>query len=192
MNKYIYLYFLVGLFLIGCKGSQVANTSGPFKDDISLYKVKIESENPGKVGVDSIKENGEGSGVVINIVPQPKTSINYQLDQQSILIAQRNLEDLTDHGTKGFRILVYSGGSRDRAEVIEKDLILIEKTYQIFDIPNYKVKVGDYFTKLEANGMLVQIKKDYPQAIIIPDIIDVNLNDYILGKGEEDKTKNKK
>ncbi|WP_020529545.1 SPOR domain-containing protein [Flexithrix dorotheae] len=187
MSKYTYLFFLAGLFLIGCKGSQVANTSGPFKDDISLYKVKIESEPSGIAGVDSVEENGQDSGIITNVVPQPKTSINYQLDQQSILIAQKNLEDLTDHGTKGFRILVYSGGSRDRAEEIEKDLILYEKTYQIFDVPNYKVKVGDYFTKLEANGALVQIKKEYPQAIIIPDIIEVNLDDYILGKNGAEK-----
>ena len=42
------------------------------------------------------------------------------------------------------------------------------KTYILFESPDWKVQVGDYKTRLEADKILNGIKKKFPSAIVVP------------------------
>ena len=42
------------------------------------------------------------------------------------------------------------------------------KTYILFDSPEWKVQVGDYKTRLEADKILNDIKLKFPSAIVVP------------------------
>ncbi|NVK53856.1 MAG: SPOR domain-containing protein [Flavobacteriaceae bacterium] len=42
------------------------------------------------------------------------------------------------------------------------------QSYLLFESPEWKVQVGDYKTKLEADKMLNSIKAKFPSAIIVP------------------------
>jgi hypothetical protein len=43
--------------------------------------------------------------------------------------------------------------------------------YLTWKAPNFKVRVGDFGTRMEAEGFLNKIKKDYPIAWVIKDKI---------------------
>lgn len=42
------------------------------------------------------------------------------------------------------------------------------KTYILFESPEWKVQIGDYKTRLEADKVLNEIKMKFPSAIIVP------------------------
>ncbi|MCD4769376.1 MAG: hypothetical protein K8R35_04335 [Bacteroidales bacterium] len=89
------------------------------------------------------------------------------------IIANRNY-----NGFDGFRIQIFNGSgrtARDKANEAKANFILefhrIE-SYLSFEPPNYfKVRVGDYRTRRDAFNNFLAIKKEFPNAYIVPDII---------------------
>jgi hypothetical protein len=79
--------------------------------------------------------------------------------------------------TNGYRIQIaaFTGvNSRNIAESksYEFQTVFPEvRTYISFQEPYFRVRVGDYFSKLEAYKALVEIQTVYPNAYIIPDKI---------------------
>ena len=71
----------------------------------------------------------------------------------------------------GFTIQVYGGD--DRAVAHDYRLNLIRnfpstEPRMVFEQPNYKVRVGRYFTRLEAQNLFTEVKHVFPKAILIP------------------------
>jgi hypothetical protein len=90
-----------------------------------------------------------------------------------------NLEQKNGYeGMEGYRIQIYNSSSRNareesgkvQAEFISK---FPEKSYLLFAEPGYyKIRVGDFRTKTEATGIFLLISKVFPDAYIVPDIIN--------------------
>jgi len=51
------------------------------------------------------------------------------------------------------------------------------RAYLTFKAPNYKVRVGDFRTKLDAQRFLIELTADYPNAFIITDQINLPKTD---------------
>ncbi|MBR1793014.1 MAG: SPOR domain-containing protein [Bacteroidales bacterium] len=72
----------------------------------------------------------------------------------------------------GFRIQVASlSGTDSRRRAFElkaklKEVYPDTETYIVFDEPNFKVKVGDFRTKLEAFAFLTEMRATFPGTII--------------------------
>ena len=82
-------------------------------------------------------------------------------------------------GFDGFRIQIYSGSRRTSREesndVIAKFISIFPdiKYELVFDPPNYfKVRVGNYRTRRDALEDLLKIKKEFPNAYPLPDVIE--------------------
>lgn len=77
----------------------------------------------------------------------------------------------------GFRVQVYfdSGhNSKKKAFEVYKEFVAKYpevEAYVSFQEPNYKVRVGDFRTRLEAEGFMQEILADYPSAFVIQDKI---------------------
>ncbi len=71
--------------------------------------------------------------------------------------------------TFNLKIQIFSG-ERDKAlELIEnhdKSSYVSTTIELIYETPNYKVWIGDFYTQLEADKKLLMIKKKYPEAFI--------------------------
>ncbi len=48
-----------------------------------------------------------------------------------------------------------------------------DKMYMEFRAPNFRVKVGDAISRIEANYLLGKLKTDFPNAVIVPDDINI-------------------
>jgi hypothetical protein len=80
-------------------------------------------------------------------------------------------------GIPGYRVQIFfaSGNNskpnanRIRAEFLTKYPRL--KAYVIYQEPYYKVRVGDFRTRLEAQGILNMISPDFPSSYIVTDEI---------------------
>lgn len=77
----------------------------------------------------------------------------------------------------GFRVQVYfNSGHNSKSQAFEVYKQFIAKhpgteAYVSYQEPNYKVRVGDFRTRLEAEGFLRKIQADYPSAFVIKDQI---------------------
>ncbi len=82
-------------------------------------------------------------------------------------------------GIMGFRIqLFYGSGARSRKQAGEVQAEFLKLypqigCYEVFQTPNFKVRVGDFRTKLEAKKFLNDLREDFPDAYIVKDKIQL-------------------
>jgi len=77
----------------------------------------------------------------------------------------------------GFTILVYSGTNSEQAHISKGKVysILPDARPKLkFDEPNFRVKVGKYYSRLEAQKDYSALKEKFSKAIIIPERIYIN------------------
>ena len=93
----------------------------------------------------------------------------------------------------GYRIQVASlSGTASKNRAFEMKERLREaypgvEAYVVFDEPNFKVKVGDFRTRLDAFVFLQRIRADFPGTIIRDNIYPVQINwDEIVPETEDD------
>lgn len=79
---------------------------------------------------------------------------------------------------KGWRVeIFFESGNFSKRMAMEARAAFIEKysetpSYVIFQQPYYKVRVGDFYTKMEAEALLRNISDDYPNAFVVFDEIN--------------------
>jgi len=76
----------------------------------------------------------------------------------------------------GYRIQLFSGAERNNANALKtKFLKLYPETpaYLIYQQPYFKLRVGDYRTKIETQQIFYKLQDDFGQVIIIPDKINL-------------------
>jgi SPOR domain len=82
--------------------------------------------------------------------------------------------------TKGYRIIIYNGS--DRALAMEaknkfSKTFSSQRSYISYNVPSYKIKVGDFEDKKDATVFLRRVSSVFPSSFIVPDIITVkNIN----------------
>ncbi len=82
---------------------------------------------------------------------------------------------------KGYRIQILKASGNEAIDVIEESKMEFSEkyidipVYLTFDEPDYRVRVGDFRTRLEAEEFLKKINREYPGAWVIQD--DINFPD---------------
>ena len=104
-----------------------------------------------------------------------KGKITVYTDSTVATLLKKNLElDETKQNMPGYRIQIYFGTDRNKANEIRtefiRDHIEIE-AYLVYHQPNFKVRVGDYKTRLEALKFMQEFSNHYPNAFIVKDEI---------------------
>jgi hypothetical protein len=83
------------------------------------------------------------------------------------------------NGIEGFRVQIYSSSDKNartesgkvRQEFMTKFPDMT--SYASFDRPGYyKIRVGDYRTRIEGTKYLLMIRKVFPDAYLVPDVIN--------------------
>lgn len=83
------------------------------------------------------------------------------------------------YGMDGFRIQIYSSSNRNARDESNKagaDFVIKFPdipSYQLFAEPGYyKIRAGDFRTKTEATRIFLIVSKEFPDAYLVPDIIN--------------------
>ncbi len=77
--------------------------------------------------------------------------------------------------SSGYRVQVYNGADRNAAYRAQAKFLQSYpdiRTYITYNEPNFKVRVGDFRTRLEATKMMEQLKAWFPLMFIIPEKIN--------------------
>jgi len=127
----------------------------------------------------SMTQTKEGN---LEIVKDPMIDL---LQQNRIIynnnpIPAESTEVKREKGTKGtalgFRIQIYSGSSRNEAYAVQarfqqqfEDI----STYVSYTQPNYRVKVGDFRSRSEAQAFMSEIRRSFPTVFLFTEQINV-------------------
>ncbi len=103
------------------------------------------------------------------------------------IIANKKASLLTSSGLyKGYRIQVVSTSNRDQAFKIKGELLSRypdQKSYALFQSPNFKVRIGNFLKKADAEKFKLQLQKLYTTGVfVVEDAID-----YTPTKEEEEQ-----
>jgi hypothetical protein len=87
---------------------------------------------------------------------------------------------------KGYRVQVVSTSNRDQAFKVKGELLSRfpeQKSYALFQSPNFKVRIGKFLKKADAEKFKVQLQKFYSTGVfVVEDAID-----YTPTKEEEEQ-----
>ena len=114
---------------------------------------------------------------------------NIEINQSNKLDSIIKLKKELNSKIQNLRIQIYSG-DRDNAEQMIKEFIEIfnDTTADvIYETPNYKVWVGNYYTQLEADKRLIEIRKKFRSAFIFRPELQEIFEDEIEEKLEQEK-----
>ncbi|MBN8703591.1 MAG: SPOR domain-containing protein [Bacteroidetes bacterium] len=95
---------------------------------------------------------------------------------KAVLDKKLDANKRTNGKTSGFRIQIHFGSDRTVAK--EKKTKFLQSypdvaTYEMYEQPNFKVRVGNFKNRLDAHKFLKQIKDNFPDAFIVEDKVEM-------------------
>jgi len=175
LNKFSFLVFVLAILVVqhGCTPTVTQNTTvgdTTYEEDLSIHRktYPILEENN--------QSPKEDETVVQKERAAPSNHIKSELDSvlTKIVKSRENINYID-----GLTIQVYSGNNREMANNIKKQLYKLSDTFSPvvkYDQPNYKVSVGEYFSRLEANKDYNFLRKEFSQALLVPKKIYIQSN----------------
>ncbi|MCA6074369.1 hypothetical protein [Fulvivirga sedimenti] len=146
------------------------STSKPSDDEV--YREDLAVHRPTyEVPADTV-----GSERVIQADYGAITPSNDITDQLDAVLESSDQYKAETKFVDGYTIQIYTGSSSDEARIIRGKAISLLPDQEVelfYDEPSFKVKVGQYFSRLEAQHDYANLKGKFPTAIIIPDKIPI-------------------
>ena len=165
MNKIISLILsLIILFSTGCASSSASSTDKTVKsggkdkvvEDLSVYRPTYNTETATTTArVEPTNHVNRKVAVLMDTVASVNKNIKY---------------------AQGYRILAYNGSERQTVMNLRKSIarrVPEVKDYLTYSQPNFRLKVGDFFSRVEAQHVLNQISDLIPNAQIVEDQINI-------------------
>jgi len=163
--KYFSLVMIFPFFL-ACSPRTVGTKTkaGTHNEDLSKYRPSTAVEEASE---DVVPEQVIDHKTV-NVTPV--NDITYKLNN---VLDSLQLKS-GDRTVQGYTIQVYSGSSRDaanEAKAVVYKLFPESRPETTYIQPNYKVKVGKFSSRMEAQKFYAKLKSDFPGAMVIPEKI---------------------
>jgi hypothetical protein len=153
--------FLVAFLLIACAHAQTDSV----KYEWGVFPKKgnvAPNSSSDTIKFVNLKNGAQGQSNISK--PQDVETISSELQQKQ------------EPKTKGYRLQVFL--SQDKEQVMKTKAEFIKnfddvEVYVDRKAPNYRLKVGDFYNRFDANAYKLKISKIYPNAIVVSD--DVSL-----------------
>jgi hypothetical protein len=172
-KKFLWALHLGIIVLAGCsKKSVVSSSSSEYKEDLAAVRPHYEYVEP-------TIENKTETVVAPKNNNVPKTNVDKPL------YVNKRLETVLDTLTRqnksiryvnGFRIQIYVGNVRQEADAAKSYIYQAFpdlNPYVSYSQPTYRVKVGDFMYRSDAEQYLDLIKEQYSSAVILADRVDI-------------------
>lgn len=176
MNTKIFLHILVLAFLSACtknismqKSKAKENKIESYSEDLSMFlpKYEIVAEHKTKLE-DQIQKDIKKPLVEKNIVSDTK-----KVDEVLLKLSQNN--SMVSEAM-GYRIQLYSGNNKTDFDAAKSYIYRIHSElalYESYSQPTYRIKVGDFLSKSDAEKYYYSLKARFGTVRIINDKIDL-------------------
>ncbi|MCC9165905.1 sporulation protein [Pontibacter harenae] len=170
MNKFFSLLLsLAMLFATACVSSSGAATSGTTSESTrSGGNVKVTEDLSAYRPKYTVPDAAAPTARI-----EPTNHVN---DQVAVLMDTVASVNKNIKYAQGYRILAYNGSERQTVMNLRKTIIARvpdEKDYLTYNQPNFRLKIGDYFSRIEAQQVLNQISDLLPNAQIVQEQINI-------------------
>ena len=156
----------------GCsKKSQVSSSGSEYREDLSVVRPRFEYVEP------VIEKKTDTKKTAVSTTPK--------INNDKPLYVNKRLETVLDTMSKqnksiryisGFRIQIYVGNVRQEADAAKSYVYQTFPDltpYVSYTQPTYRVKVGDFMYRTDAEQYLDQIKEQYFSAVILADRVEI-------------------
>lgn len=182
-KKFLWVLHLSIVLIAGCSKKSVVSSGSDYKEDLSAVRPRYEYVEPAIV---TRAETAAPSRN--NTVPKANADkplyVNKKLESALDTLAKQNK---SIRYINGFRIQIYVGNVRQEADNAKSyvyqafpDL----NPYVSYTQPTYRVKVGDFMYRSDAEQYLDMIREQYASAVILPDRVDIKRSLLVNTAGE--------
>lgn len=164
-------FFILGIAtFMSCvsSGSASSSRTGEHYEDLSAYRPEYELKEEDTVVIDSKTQETETESFV-----EPDYDVTREVNV--LLDSIKYLKEDIDY-VDGYTIQVYTGIKRQDANEAKSEVYMLDEDLEpvvTYDQPNFKVKVGQFYTRREALNTYAELKKILPAAIIISERIPI-------------------
>lgn len=114
--------------------------------------------------------------ITTNIFAQEDSSgVRWQMDNRVEQLLNRKLElDKQKPAIQGYRVQLYYGGNRAEALELKTKFASLHpevETYLIYQQPYFRLRAGNYRTRIEAYKLFKNVEKEFPSVFIVNDEI---------------------
>lgn len=151
--------------LAGCASQQISDK--PYHENLASLRPTV------TVPIDTPRKDNNSTQKNQVAPIKPMQTVNIKVDAVLDSIDRYNL---VKRFVDGFTIQIYSGQNREDAMNTKKKMSteLTDYTANLqYQQPKFTVTVGKYYTKLEAQKDLVQIRQSFSSAILVPEKIAI-------------------
>ncbi|MFO7722502.1 MAG: SPOR domain-containing protein [Bacteroidales bacterium] len=106
--------------------------------------------------------------------------VNIIQDERVNTLVEKHIQNNQNFsGSTGYRIQIFfdsGSNAKNRANNERRRFLALypqSKAYVTFDAPNFKVRVGDFRSRLEAERFLKDIQKHFEMAYVVPSKIEL-------------------
>ncbi len=155
---------LLFVLLLFASFQSIAQKNKPYHEDLSKLRPKFEEQIDAKIEKDTSQEKK-----FIAVVPTK--TVNAKVD---VVLDSLDLFNLMHKYIDGYTIQIYSGQKREDAmntkKKMQEEVPELSANLQ-YQQPKFRVTVGKYFSKLEAQKDLLHLKRKFSTAILVPEKI---------------------
>jgi len=169
-NNKAYLLVVAALISACSSGTLPSSSDEKYVEDLSVHRPEI-PETPGNSS-STVEVNEPENNYTAFI--EPEYDVTEELD--AVLDSIDRIREEIKY-VNGFTILVYSGTSSERAHIAKGKVFSAlpdSKPILKYDEPNFRVKVGKYYSRLDAQQDYSAIREKFSSAIVIPERIPIN------------------
>lgn len=162
MTEFAILLFVLSITFTSCLAQKPSKT---YYEDLSSLRPKV------KFVDDKLSDS-----LITKKQPNLNTPLNTINEKVDALLDSIDRFNLTRKFVEGFTIQIYSGQKKE--EALNASKILAESNSDLksstqYQQPKFRVTVGKYFSRLEAQKDLVGLRSAFPNAILVPERIMV-------------------
>ncbi len=164
-----FLIILIAIVLASCatQKSSTTATQSKYSEDLTIWRPKAEPIINDANTTTSSEERKQTTYV------EPKHAVNKQID---VVLDSIDRYNLSRNYIEGFTIQIYTGLKKEDALAAKKQmnaaLPAMEADIQ-YSQPNFKVKVGKYYNRLDAQQDYSEVKRFFSSAIIVPEKLPI-------------------
>ena len=161
------------ILLIGVFGLSWTLVNNSFAAPIKILTTPGDSTNLQEAAPSShLAPSAVGSAG--KVVKKDSSNAVFTMDQRITDLMNRKLllDGKRDGKVKGYRVQIHFGSNREVAKDIKSKFMQKYSdvgAYEEYDMPNFKIRVGDFRSRLDAFRFLKQLGSDFPSAFIVQD-----------------------
>lgn len=146
-------------------------------EDLSFFRKKISFQDPFPNNIIEIDSTQLKGRVPVGKDTSRMVKFDYGHEIEDLLERHKNMDqNQSEKMVKGFRIQLYAGLDRGAADKIKLEFLGIWPEIQVFQTynrPTFRVRVGNFLTRSEAEMFCQRVKNQFTGAFVVPELIQI-------------------